>query len=83
MTDAYESRAKRFLAGLEMLSRETGITVTACGCCNGIGLTELKPREMMSVQAGYYCTPEYEELQWRNWKTPGKRRYELNLTHEP
>ena len=34
---------KRFLIGLEKLTRETGVTIGGCGCCGSPSLTPLLP----------------------------------------
>ncbi|WP_026949135.1 hypothetical protein [Alloalcanivorax xenomutans] len=69
MTDLTENE-RRFLAGLEKLTRDTGVAVDGCGCCGSPYLTEIPAGQ--PIEAGYaygrqltWVSPEDDD--WANW----------------
>lgn len=44
---------KKFIIGLEKLSRETGIVIAGCGCCGSPYLSDLEGDE---PESGYGCS---------------------------
>ena len=63
---------RKFLIGLEKLTRETGLVIAGCGCCNSPFLRELSVEELVE-EAGYgvgindsisWLSPNYK-TEWR------------------
>jgi hypothetical protein len=55
---------KAFIRGLEKLTRETGIVIHGCGCCDSPSLYSIE-KEKIPTEAGY-CFGAYPggEVQW-------------------
>jgi len=56
-----EEDVKRFLEGLNALTRETGIVISGCGCC---GSPSLYREQEISDKGGYICERGEEKLTW-------------------
>lgn len=65
MTDEQKlSDAERaFLAGLEKLTRETGIAITGCGCCDSPFMYDLAAGDL-APEAGYSCNRHGGNVSW-------------------
>lgn len=58
---------KRFLEGLEVLTKETGVVVGGCGCCGSpyLTCTDSKPDKNMNGKYTYTLNQNWvESLSW-------------------
>lgn len=62
-----EVRRKQFLLGLEKLTRETGLAIGGCGCCNSPWLGEVEHTPIPD-EAGYADLASdsngWEDIKW-------------------
>lgn len=68
MNDVDKEKFRAFVLGLEKLTRETGVIIGGCGCCESPDLELAKP-EQLAVVAGYanltYLPEEhYGQITW-------------------
>jgi hypothetical protein len=71
-----EERKRLFLIGLEKLTRETGLYVCGCGCCDSPSLEECEPKEL-DEKAGYAL---FENPAWQGefiWLYPDHELWDI------
>ena len=76
--DSIDEQIKKFLVGLEKLTRETGVVVKGCGCCGSPWLQKLNNTiysdvDVLNPEAGYSIGNDNSGLlSCLKWEHPDK-----------
>jgi hypothetical protein len=74
---ALTKKERKFLIGLEKLSRKTGVVIGGCGCCGSPWVSEID-EAALDEKAGYAMTQDDGGI---NWVSPSDE-YDWKEYHE-
>jgi hypothetical protein len=66
---------RRFIQGLEKLTRETGVYIVGCGCCDSPSLWDAEPHQL-HPEAGYSVKPNGGCVSWEYFEPDMPHRWE-------
>lgn len=64
-----------FILGLEKLTRETGVAIAGCGCCDSPSLCDVTP-DQLAPESGYGCDRDGGNVNWYSFDPKMPHRWE-------